>query len=66
MIPERKLQEYQNELNENEKQIRKLVLESYNDIVQGKGREYKTCSIFRWGFNNYSLSKNALFLEINL
>lgn len=40
MIPERKLQEYQNELNENEKQIRKLVLESYNDITIEKGREY--------------------------
>jgi|GEM_PF-936274 DNA-binding MurR/RpiR family transcriptional regulator len=40
MIPERKLQEYQNELDENEKQIRKLVLESYNDIALGKGRDY--------------------------
>lgn len=40
MLPERKLHEYQNELNENEKQIRELVLESYNDIALGKGREY--------------------------
>ena len=40
MIPEKKLQEYQNELNENEKQIRKLVLKSYNDIALGKGQEY--------------------------
>ena len=40
MIPERKLQEYQNKLDENEKQIRKLVLESYNDIAIGKGRDY--------------------------
>ena len=40
MIPERKLQEYQNELDENEKQIRKLVLESYNDIALGKGIDY--------------------------
>jgi len=35
-----KLQEYQNELNDNEEQIRKLVLESYNDIVTKKGRDY--------------------------
>ena len=40
MIPERKLREYQDELNENEKQIRELVLESYKDIALGKGREY--------------------------
>ena len=40
MIPDRKIQEYQNELNENEKQIRKLVLESYKDIALGKGQDY--------------------------
>lgn len=40
MISEKKLQEYQNELNENKKQISKLVLESYNDIALGKGLEY--------------------------
>lgn len=40
MIPERKIQEYQEELNENEKQIRKLVLESYKDIALEKGRDY--------------------------
>ncbi len=34
------MQEYQNELNENEIQIRKLVLESYNDIALEKEREY--------------------------
>jgi len=40
MTPVQKLQNYQKELNENEKQVRELVLESHKDIALGKGREY--------------------------
>ena len=31
--------DYQREKEENQKQIRKMVLESYHDIAAGKGRE---------------------------
>lgn len=31
--------DYQREKGENQKQIRKMVLESYHDIVAGKGRD---------------------------
>jgi len=40
MTQSQKLQEYKNELNDNEEQTQKLVLESYNDIAAGKERDY--------------------------
>ena len=31
--------DYRNEINENQKQVREMVMESYRDIAAGKGRD---------------------------
>ncbi len=31
--------DYPKEINDNQKQIREMVLESYQDIIEGKGRD---------------------------
>lgn len=38
MSPTQQLLEYQKELDENQMQVREIVLESYQDIAAGKGR----------------------------
>ena len=39
MSPAQQLLEYSSDVNERQKQIREKVLESYNDISLGKGRD---------------------------
>ncbi len=39
MSPTQQMLEYQKELDENQMQVRKMVLESYRDIASGKGRD---------------------------
>jgi hypothetical protein len=34
------INEYKREIDENEKHIREMVLDSYRDIEDGKGRDY--------------------------
>lgn len=43
MSPPQQMLEYQKELDENQMQVRKMVLESYQDTTAGKGRD---CSEF--------------------
>ncbi len=40
---EQQVYDYQKEIDENRKQVREMVMESYRDIARGKGRE---CSEF--------------------
>lgn len=39
MPPVQQILDYQREIDENQKQIRKMVMESYRDIEAGKGRD---------------------------
>jgi len=39
MSPAQQLLDYQREVDENQRQIREMVLESYRDIEAGKGRD---------------------------
>ncbi len=39
MSPAQQAKEYQRALDENQKQVREMVLESYHDIADGKGRD---------------------------
>ncbi len=39
MSPAQEILEYKKEVNENQQQIRKMVLDSYRDIAEGKGRD---------------------------
>ena len=39
MSPTQQMLEYQKELDENQMRVRKMVLESYQDIAAGKGRD---------------------------
>lgn len=39
MSPAQQLLEYRKEVDENQKQIREMVLRSYRDIAAGKGRD---------------------------
>lgn len=38
LSPAQQVLNYQREIDENQKQIREMVMESYNDIGTGKGR----------------------------
>lgn len=39
MSPAQQVSDYQREINENQKQVRDMVMESYHDIAAGKGRD---------------------------
>lgn len=39
MSPAQQLLDYRREINENQKQVQEMVLESYRDITAGKGRD---------------------------
>ncbi|MDE6750121.1 MAG: hypothetical protein K2K21_13815 [Lachnospiraceae bacterium] len=39
MSPAQQALNYRSEMDENQKQIREMVLESYHDIAAGKGRD---------------------------
>ncbi|MBQ6996293.1 MAG: hypothetical protein IJN64_17680 [Lachnospiraceae bacterium] len=39
MSPTQQMLDYRREIEENQKQIREMVLESYHDIAAGKGRD---------------------------
>lgn len=39
MSPTQQVLDYGNEIDENRKQVQKMVLESYQDIATGKGRD---------------------------
>lgn len=39
MSPTQQMLDYRREIEENQKQIREMVLESYRDIAAGKGRD---------------------------
>ena len=39
MSPAQQVLDYRREIDENQKQIREMVMESYRDIVAGKGRD---------------------------
>lgn len=39
MSPAQQALAYRREMNENQKQVREMVVESYHDIVAGKGRD---------------------------
>lgn len=39
MSPAQQVLDYQREINENQKQVRDMVMESYHDIAAGKGRD---------------------------
>ena len=39
MSPAQQVKEYKRELDENQRQVREMVLESYYDISDGKGRD---------------------------
>ena len=39
MSPSQRVLDYQREIDENQKQIREMVMESYHDITAGKGRD---------------------------
>lgn len=43
MAPVQQILDYQKEIDENQQQIRKMVMESYHDIKAGKGRD---CNAF--------------------
>lgn len=40
MSPTQQVLDYHKEIDENQKQIRELVMKSYHDIVAGKGRDW--------------------------
>ncbi|TCS77703.1 hypothetical protein [Muricomes intestini] len=40
MSPAQQLIDYRKEIDENQKQVREMVLESYRDIAVGKGRDH--------------------------
>jgi len=39
MSPAQQVLDYRREIDENQKQIREMVMESYRDIATGKGRD---------------------------
>ncbi|MDE5909559.1 MAG: hypothetical protein K2H52_12595 [Lachnospiraceae bacterium] len=39
MSPAQQALDYQREIDENQKQVREMVMESYHDIAAGKGRD---------------------------
>ena len=39
MSPAQQVLDYRREIDENQKQIQEMVMESYRDIVAGKGRD---------------------------
>lgn len=39
MSPTQQVINYRNEISENQKQVREMVMESYQDIAEGKGRD---------------------------
>ena len=39
MSPAQQALDYRREIDENQKQVRKMVMESYHDIAAGKGRD---------------------------
>ena len=39
MSPAQQVLDYRREIDENQKQIREMVMESYRDIAAGKGRD---------------------------
>lgn len=39
MSPAQQVSDYQREINENQKQVRDMVMESYHDIAAGKSRD---------------------------
>lgn len=39
MSPTQQVLDYNRELNENQKQVREMVMDSYHDIAAGKGRD---------------------------
>ena len=39
MSPAQQVLDYQREINENQKHVRDMVMESYHDIAAGKGRD---------------------------
>lgn len=39
MSPAQQVLDYQREINENQKQVRDMVMESYHDIAAGNGRD---------------------------
>ena len=40
MNPVKQALDYRREIDENQKQVREMVMESYRDIAAGKGRDY--------------------------
>lgn len=40
MSPTQQILDYRREIDENQKQIREMVMESFRDIGAGKGRDY--------------------------
>lgn len=40
MSPAQQLIDYRKEIDENQKRVREMVLESYRDIAAGKGRDH--------------------------
>ncbi len=40
MSPAQQILDYRKEIDDNQKQVREMVMESFRDIAAGKGRDY--------------------------
>ncbi len=40
MSPAQQILDYRKEVDDNQKQVREMVMESYRDMAAGKGRDY--------------------------